>query len=116
MLENKILNNPDFIRILLPILRKDFQLIESFEYNGGMKLHCPLTIFGGRDDRGVPVDKLNGWERVTLKNTNIRLFPGNHFYFIDQQEKVIEAILSNISIEYEYPEIGLFSNEYTFVS
>ncbi|MBN2534294.1 MAG: thioesterase [Spirochaetales bacterium] len=113
---SQILNNPDFIKILLPILRKDFQLIESFEYSEGMKLHCPLTIFGGKDDRAVPVNKLEGWDRVTLEKANIQLFPGNHFYFIDQQEEVIEAILSNISIEYEYPEIGLFSNEYGIVS
>lgn len=56
----------------------------------------PVTrIFGGDSDPLIDREKLFEWLESLPKNTALELFPGGHFYFIDQVPLVVETILGS---------------------
>ena len=48
-----VLRQPDLMAVLLRTLRGDFTLVEDYRYHATARLACPITAFGGRDDRRI---------------------------------------------------------------
>jgi medium-chain acyl-[acyl-carrier-protein] hydrolase len=49
--------------LLLPLLRADFALCETYRYMPDLPLRCPLTVFGGLGDKDVSRESLNAWRK-----------------------------------------------------
>ena len=62
--------------VLLPILRADFRMCESYRPSPGEPLAFPLTAYGGLHDRRVTYDDLSAWSSYTLAPFRTQLFPG----------------------------------------
>jgi surfactin synthase thioesterase subunit len=73
-------DNPELQTLLLPALRADFQMIETYRYADGPPLDVPLLVLGGADDPAVSASDLSDWRRYTTKQCNVRLLPGAHFF------------------------------------
>src|SRR5205085_6286250 len=52
----EVLEHAELMELILPLLRADFQLIESYEYHGRPPLTCPIIAYGGQQDRESPRD------------------------------------------------------------
>lgn len=52
------LQNEELMDLLLPTIRADFELCETYEYNAEAPLGCPLTIYGGIEDHEVKRERL----------------------------------------------------------
>ena len=87
VLENKML-----LDMMLPVLKRDFKLMEAYKFRHENPLQCPVLIVGGRDDPSVPPARLADWKRYTEKPFQVRLFPGNHFYLIEQEAVLIDFL------------------------
>jgi medium-chain acyl-[acyl-carrier-protein] hydrolase len=81
----EVLENDEMLDLLLPTIRADFELCETYEYYPEEPLRCPLTIYGGLDDHEVERERLAAWSELTVGPSNIRMFPGGHFYFNTSQ-------------------------------
>lgn len=68
------------LAMILPALRADMQMIESYEYDPQTPLPIDMLALGGADDPGVPVHRLSGWQQETSARFTMRLFPGGHFF------------------------------------
>lgn len=75
-----VLEHPELMDLLGPILRADFTLIETYEHVPDAPLACPIAAFGGVDDPDVTRDDLDAWRRHTTAPFQVRMFPGDHFY------------------------------------
>lgn len=53
-----VLENVELMQMLLPTLRADFAVIESYIYAASPPLECPITVFGGLQDVEVSFDQL----------------------------------------------------------
>ncbi|CAM3822747.1 thioesterase II family protein [Xenorhabdus thuongxuanensis] len=54
----------------------------------------PTTrIFGGEEDPMIGLSNLKEWSCFLSRNTAPETFPGGHFYFCDQVQSVLDAIL-----------------------
>ncbi|MDC3412619.1 thioesterase domain-containing protein [Aquibacillus sp. 3ASR75-11] len=80
---NQILNNPDLIQLIEPILRKDFYLCETYKYQKESPLECPITVYGGAHDSVSSEEELSLWSKHTSNTFEKKIFPGGHFYFLD---------------------------------
>jgi medium-chain acyl-[acyl-carrier-protein] hydrolase len=89
----EILNNDSLMQILLPCLRADFSLSETYTYTPQTPLDCPITAFGGTDDTLVSQDALNAWQFHTNEVFKRHMFPGNHF-FIHHTRPSLLAVLA----------------------
>jgi medium-chain acyl-[acyl-carrier-protein] hydrolase len=82
----EVLGNKELLELLLPGLRADFELMETYVYRDEPALDCPILCFGGRDDGRVRQDDLDAWREQTKGAFSLRMFEGNHFFLQSEQE------------------------------
>jgi medium-chain acyl-[acyl-carrier-protein] hydrolase len=76
----EVLQNDEFLDLMLPTIRADFELCDTYEYHPEPPLECPMTIYGGLGDQEVEAGRLAAWGEMTVGACEIRMFPGDHFY------------------------------------
>jgi medium-chain acyl-[acyl-carrier-protein] hydrolase len=76
----ELLDNPEAMKLFLPALRADLEMLDTYEYHPEERLSCPITAYGGLQDTDAPAETLRGWEEHTSASCNLRLFPGDHFF------------------------------------
>ena len=91
-----VLNEPELMELLLPVLRADFSAYESYEFVNGGSLNCPITAFAGSEDRGIAPEVMAGWERHTRGSFEIHTVPGDHFFLTVSKDLVLETIHKNL--------------------
>jgi medium-chain acyl-[acyl-carrier-protein] hydrolase len=74
------LQNDELLDLMLPTIRADFELCETYEYHPESPLECPMSIYGGLEDREVKAERLAAWSEMTVGTCEVRMFPGGHFY------------------------------------
>lgn len=80
----ELLNEPELISLLLPILRADLAMCESYEYLDEPPLECSISAYGAAQDEKVELEQLTPWRAQTSKDFQLRIFPGNHFFFLKE--------------------------------
>jgi pyochelin biosynthesis protein PchC len=78
--------------LLMPTLRGDYQLIETYRPAAREPLRCPITALVGTHDPEVPVDWAAGWAEHTTAGMTLKVFPGNHFYLVDEGAAVLAEV------------------------
>jgi medium-chain acyl-[acyl-carrier-protein] hydrolase len=81
---------------LLPIIRADFTLCETYRYAKEEPLDCPLTVFGGADDAHVNPTELAAWAQHTRRPYKLLVLPGNHFFLHEQRQQLINAVVKDL--------------------
>jgi len=74
-----ILENEELLRYLLPMIRSDYRLHESFVYRRQL-LMAPIVAHSGTGDRDASEEEMRHWSEVTDAEFAIRSFEGNHFF------------------------------------
>jgi len=92
-----LLERPDLQALVLPLLRSDFKLSETYSPDPDERVDWPLTALVGADDAEVDVDDVADWEYVTGGEFELLVFPGGHFYLRDSEE-VLRAVLGRLPI------------------
>ncbi|AZS50299.1 thioesterase [Entomomonas moraniae] len=86
--------HPELAQMLLPIIRNDYQLIETWQPQlNSLPLAIPLSTFIAQQDTELTEEQALAWQQQTTNNFHCEYFQGNHFYLIDEQAKVIQALL-----------------------
>ncbi len=88
----ELLSNKELMDIVLPSLRADFALFESYRYLSGPPLNCPISTFGGLSDQRINHDDLEAWRDQTTASFTIRMFPGDHFFLKSTQPLLLRAL------------------------
>ncbi len=76
----ELLENKEFMQIMLPLLRADFSVYETYKYLNEPVLDCPISAFGGLQDRRVSSVDLEAWHAQTNASFSLQMFPGDHFF------------------------------------
>jgi len=88
----ELLDNEELMAVMLPTIRADFAVLETYEYREEPPLPVPITVFGGTGDPVVPLSKLNGWRDHSAVGCRLRLFSGDHFFLHSAATEVIHAV------------------------
>ncbi|MEV5412743.1 alpha/beta fold hydrolase [Thermopolyspora sp. NPDC052614] len=88
----ELLGNDELMELMLPVLRADFAVLETYEYREQAPLAVPITVLAGRSDPVVPVSALRGWRDQSTVPLRLRLFPGGHFYLHDAAADIVRLI------------------------
>lgn len=83
------LENARLMRQVLPVLRADFAVCETYSYRDDAPLDCPITVLGGLRDPMTSRDDLAAWRRQTRGAFTQRMFPGDHFFIHGAQPMVL---------------------------
>jgi medium-chain acyl-[acyl-carrier-protein] hydrolase len=90
------LENDELMDLMLPTIRADFELCETYEYHPEPLLECPMTIYGGLEDHEVEVGRLAAWSEMTLGTCEIRMFPGGHFYIDSSRASFLQTFAGDL--------------------
>ncbi|MBD2153038.1 thioesterase [Leptolyngbya sp. FACHB-16] len=88
----QILDNPELMQLLMPTLRADFAICETYTYIEQPPLDCPISVFGGTEDSEAPADDLKAWHRYTRLPLSLFWLPGNHFFLNTRRTLLLEII------------------------
>ncbi len=94
----EIMNQPEALNILLPILRADFEAVETYHFDPNEPpLDIPIIAFGGLDDERVIRERLEGWANQTASRFEAHNFPGGHFFLNDSRESIMSTIATEFT-------------------
>jgi surfactin synthase thioesterase subunit len=88
-----LLNEPDWLRLLMPIVRDDLILCSSFERVLSEPLPCPIRALAGADDPLVAPQQIHAWHQQTTAQFDFQILPTGHFFAADAAQAVIEALV-----------------------
>ncbi|WP_347553054.1 thioesterase domain-containing protein (plasmid) [Pseudalkalibacillus hwajinpoensis] len=93
-----ILNTPELLDLVLPIMRADLELCETYKFKNHNPLTIPITAFAGDNDKNVLVDSVRKWDERTTNQFNLEIIKGDHFFINDQTENMVEKIVKLTSV------------------
>lgn len=91
------LADDELVALLLPVLRADFAVVESYRYERRAPLDVPITVFGGDRDRHVVPVSLRDWAAETRARFRLHLVPGDHFFLDPSRARVLGAIRAELT-------------------
>lgn len=80
--EPGLFTDPEMRALMLPPLRADFLVHESYAYRPTLPLDVPLSVLYGLQDTGTTPEVLAGWSAQTTAGFDLRGFPGDHFFAV----------------------------------
>lgn len=89
----EVLEHRELMQPMLPLLRADFAVCQTYTYLHEPPLDCPLTAFGGLSDREVSRQELKAWREQTNASFVWRMLPDDHF-FLDAAQATLLNLLS----------------------
>ena len=92
----EILNNSEWRELLIPILRADLSVCQTYRYISAEPLVCPIVVFGGQEDAEAPRESLAAWGQQTSSAFRVVLFPGGHFYLQTSEAQFLESLSTEL--------------------
>ncbi|HET9894000.1 MAG TPA: alpha/beta fold hydrolase [Streptosporangiaceae bacterium] len=102
----EVLAIPDLVQLLLPVMRADLEVCETYHHPHESALGVPITALGGQRDPCASVGGLQAWQHVTTADFDAEFFPGGHFYLHSLREEVIAAVWARLSGPPAWPGDG----------
>jgi medium-chain acyl-[acyl-carrier-protein] hydrolase len=93
----EVLEHPELMELMLPLLRADFEAIETYSYEPGPPLTCPFTAFGGLQDAELSREQLESWSEHTTGRFALKMFEGGHFFIHGSARSLLDTIARELS-------------------
>lgn len=83
---------PEIVELLLPLLRADFMICETYTYSSqSERLPCPITAFGGRKDSISPLE-IQAWEHETTGAFTCHMLADGHFFLRSEKSQLLTLL------------------------
>lgn len=95
-----VLDDPGLRSLVLTAVRHDYRIIETYRPPDRPPLSCPLHVLTGDTDPELGEERIReragGWADLTTARTEVRVFPGDHFYLAPKRREVVTAVLRRL--------------------
>lgn len=94
----EVLEHPELMELLLPIIRADMAVCETYAYTPEPPLDSAISAFGGLQDLEVPREGVRAWHSHTRSSFAMWMFEGDHFFLhqaLPQMLRIISESCSN---------------------
>ena len=93
----EVLQHSELMRLLLPILRADFGVNETYEYRDEEPFDFGISAFGGLGDEDVTKEDVELWRTQTRGRFRLRMLPGDHFFLHGARDLIAEALSRDLA-------------------
>jgi medium-chain acyl-[acyl-carrier-protein] hydrolase len=93
----EVFANAELLQLMLPMVRSDFALVETYRYRPEPPLKVPITAFGGLSDGHFGRDAVAAWAGQTTARFNMHMLAGSHFFLHTARN----ALLRMVALELE---------------
>jgi medium-chain acyl-[acyl-carrier-protein] hydrolase len=88
----EVIEHAELMELMIPLLRADFQLVQTYEYLPDTPLRCPITIYGGLQDNHIPRESLLSWKELTSSRCSLHMLLGDHFFIRSSQAQLLKLL------------------------
>lgn len=88
----EVLENQELMDLMIPLLRADFEICQTYRYTQEPALDCPITAFGGLYDRDVSEEMIAAWKKQTTGSFRLCMMPGDHFFVHSAQDQILGVV------------------------
>ncbi len=92
-----LLQSPEIMKIYLPIVRADLEMVDTYEPPEVGALRCPVSAIAGTRDLWT-ADEVIAWNSVTTGPFQYRTLPGDHFFLRDSREELCRIICESLVV------------------
>jgi medium-chain acyl-[acyl-carrier-protein] hydrolase len=93
---HEVLASDEVRDTVLPALRADLLVAESYRYVHEAPLDVPISSFGAWEDPEVSPAEAEAWRQQTTGDFRVRMFPGNHFFLAAERKRLHQALLEDL--------------------
>jgi len=92
---SRYVDNADFVRSILPQMRRDMPLLLGYRFDEEECLDVPITAFASRQDDIVYRDEIAAW-RTHTKDFNLVEVDGDHWFLHRNRELLLETLAAMV--------------------
>lgn len=92
----EVLKSEALMAFILPILRNDYRLIETYDPDP-TPIDSPILAICGDADLDATPAGLAAWADLTRAGATLHILPGDHFYLNDQAGAILRLIRDHIA-------------------
>ena len=93
----EVVGHAELLELLLPTLKADFEAFESYRHASDAPLDCPVSCFGGEQDRFATAEELADWRQQTDSFFRLKLFAGGHFYLQAAEAELLSELAADLT-------------------
>lgn len=86
----------ELLDLMLPSLEADLAACQTYLYLPEPPLDCPMTVFGGLQDKAISRNDLEGWREHTAGPFSVKILPGDHYFVHTAQSLLLRSITSEL--------------------
>jgi phosphopantetheine--protein transferase-like protein len=86
------LANQELMQLVLPLLRADLALVETYPCRPEPPLRAAITAFAGAQDPVWSAERIQQWQRHTTGPFRLHLLEGNHFFLRTAEKELLERL------------------------
>jgi medium-chain acyl-[acyl-carrier-protein] hydrolase len=98
---SEVRDTSELLDLLLPMIRADFVLTETYVPSPGPPLCCPITAFAGEEDQMASISSVQSWRAHTTGTFDIHLLEGDHLFLHQAERKIVSVVASAIRTQHE---------------
>lgn len=91
-LPEELAADEEMLEIMMPALRADYKIYDTYKYRQEAKLLCPITAFKGDSDETVDQEAMNLWQWETEGPFRFVEMSGGHLFDEGGQKIVVDKI------------------------
>lgn len=92
----EVLDYPELIELMLPVLRADFRRVDGYRFTPAEPLPVPIVVFSGRTDSAVPREQCLAWQQHTSAGFALHDIDGGHFFLHERRADVLAVIRTDL--------------------
>ncbi len=93
---DSIVQDEELLRLVLPTIRADVELCETYTYIDEAPLSNAITALGGQNDVMASQSEIAAWSVQTDSVFKQRTFAGDHFFLHSAQTQVLQTVRDDL--------------------
>lgn len=92
-----VFDHQDLLDFILPTLRADFTICDTYHFTPEPPLDCLLIPCAGLDDLEAPSAEVAAWQMHTTQPCSLHEFAGNHFFLQSHRDLLLQTIATTLA-------------------
>ena len=89
---NEVLSSPELMELILPAIRADLKLCDTYHFEQKNLLRCPIVVIAGAQDKQTSIESTYPWAEHTSEQTEVHVLNGGHFFLHTHSAQVLEIV------------------------
>lgn len=93
----EVLRHQPLMQLVLPTLRSDLHMNETYRREADHDVGCPIVVFGGLQDDTVAPESLEAWRLHTTGAFRRHMMPGGHFFITERRAEFLDLMRQELA-------------------